>query len=220
MRYPGGKGKCFQHILNIMPPHSIYVETHLGGGAVLRHKQPAHTTIGIDRDPRVIDRWRAEYPLLAKYIHGDARELLLAMQFNGDELVYSDPPYLPSTRRRRRVYKFDYTEQDHINLLNVLRDLPCRVVISGYPSRLYQEQLPGWNSLQFLAKTHNGVRIEQIWFNYEQPTELHDSSHLGADYRERELVKRRLKRVKARIGSLSIQEQFEIAKWLGASLGK
>ncbi|MBS0352463.1 MAG: DNA adenine methylase, partial [Proteobacteria bacterium] len=48
MSYPGGKGKCYQRLINLMPPHETYIETHLGSGAVLRNKRPAKTTIGID----------------------------------------------------------------------------------------------------------------------------------------------------------------------------
>jgi len=48
MRYPGGKGKCYQHVINLMPPHSVYIETHLGGGSVLRHKRPAKRNIAIE----------------------------------------------------------------------------------------------------------------------------------------------------------------------------
>ena len=36
MRYPGGKGKCYQHIINLMPMHDTYIETHLGGGEPYR----------------------------------------------------------------------------------------------------------------------------------------------------------------------------------------
>ena len=59
MRYPGGKGKCFQRLINLMPEHATYIETHLGGGAVMRHKRPAQRNIGIDVDAQVIDAWRA-----------------------------------------------------------------------------------------------------------------------------------------------------------------
>ncbi len=50
MSYPGGKGKCYQRLINLMPPHETYIESHLGGGAVLRNKRPAKANIGIDAD--------------------------------------------------------------------------------------------------------------------------------------------------------------------------
>ena len=37
MRYPGGKGGAgvYQTIINNIPPHDTYIETHLGGGNIL-----------------------------------------------------------------------------------------------------------------------------------------------------------------------------------------
>ena len=31
MNYPGGKGGVYQRLINLMPPHEVYIETHLGG---------------------------------------------------------------------------------------------------------------------------------------------------------------------------------------------
>lgn len=51
MGYPGGKGRLWQDIVALMPPHDTYIETHLGGGAVIRNKRPARVNIGVDIDP-------------------------------------------------------------------------------------------------------------------------------------------------------------------------
>ena len=70
MRYPGGKGRTFQHVINLIPPHRVYIETHLGGGAVMRHKRPSAYSIGIDADQKVIGTWSqredAKMPLLTR----------------------------------------------------------------------------------------------------------------------------------------------------------
>lgn len=62
--YPGGKSGSgvAQRIINLMPPHQVYIEPFLGGGSVLRYKLPAQINIGIDRDPTVIERWHAAAP--------------------------------------------------------------------------------------------------------------------------------------------------------------
>ena len=57
---------------------------------------------------------------------------------------YSDPPYPHTTRRSARRYRFDYEEVDHVALLDLLKDLPCQVMVSGHPSALYDEMLAGW----------------------------------------------------------------------------
>lgn len=218
MRYPGGKGKCFQHIINLLPKHITYIETHLGGGAVLRHKAPARESIGIDIDPDVIRWWRVHHPALAMFIAGNALTILRSYPFTGSEVVYCDPPYLPSTRKRSRVYPCDLTEDDHLELLSVLKKLPCRVAISGYPSRLYEYELRDWNDLQFVAKAHDGARAECLWINYEIPDELHDTRFLGASFRQRQDVKRRMNRLQARISRLTKPEQHHLAAWLSSQL--
>ena len=56
MGYFGSKatsGLC-QLIISMMPPHSTYIETHLGGGAVMKRKPPAPRNVGIDRDASVL----------------------------------------------------------------------------------------------------------------------------------------------------------------------
>jgi len=214
MHYPGGKGKCFQHIINVLPEHTTYIETHLGGGAVLRHKAPARKSIAIDVDPKVIGWWQRRYPGLATFITGDALAVLRSLQFSGDEVIYCDPPYLPSTRKRSRVYANDLTESDHIELLSILKGLPCRVAVSGYASQLYETELRGWTEIRFSAKAHDGLRIESLWLNYPIPDDLHDPRFLGGNFRQRQDVRRRTSRLQDRILRLNKQEQHALATWL------
>jgi DNA adenine methylase len=54
--YPGGKngGGAYQTLINLMPPHSVYIEPFLGSGAVMRMKRPARVNIGLDLDGEVL----------------------------------------------------------------------------------------------------------------------------------------------------------------------
>lgn len=214
MRYPGGKGRCYPQLINLMPRHSTYVETHLGGGAVMRKKKPATRQVGIEIDPAVVDKWRQSPALMFELIHADAVSWLGAQKLERDALVYADPPYLPSTRKRARVYAYDYTERDHEALLDVLIRQGCQVMVSGYRSELYDARLRGWNQRSFLSKTHDGMREETVWFNFEAPDRLHDASLLGSCFREREVVGRRRARLEKRIESLSSPEQYALLDWL------
>ena len=79
-------GLC-QAIIAAMPPHALYVESHLGGGEILKRKPPGLRNIGIDLNRRMIDGFRCGHRFLAGF------------PFEGDELVYSDPPYVQSSRK-------------------------------------------------------------------------------------------------------------------------
>ena len=52
-------GLC-QSIIALMPAHDTYIETHLGGGAIMKRKPPALNNIGIDLDPRALARLRCD----------------------------------------------------------------------------------------------------------------------------------------------------------------
>lgn len=190
MAYTGGKGRTYQCIISLMPPHRTYIETHLGGGAIMRRKRQAKRSIGIDIDARVIERWQARAPEGVELVHGCAVQFLRRHDFVGDELVYADPPYWPSARRRARCYRHDYSETDHYELLAVLRDLPCSVMVSGYPNAAYAALLADWDAHEILNQTQTGPVTEVVWMNFHPDHRLHDYSYVGKDFRARERLKR------------------------------
>ena len=214
MRYNGGKGVCFPLLINLMPQHTRYIETHLGGGAVMRNKRPAQQQIGIDIDPAVAELWNRQWPGLCDVINSDAVDYLERNALDGDTLIYADPPYLPETRRRSRVYRHDYSANDHERLLECLTAVPCRVMISGYPSALYERYLGGWSTHRFRARTHVETKEEWVWFNYSKPSVLHDDRYFGENFREREVIRRRQDRLRHRIDRLSVTEKVSLYSWL------
>lgn len=225
MHYPGGKGVSgvYQRLINQIPPHRVYIESHLGGGAIMRFKRPTQINIGIDRDPDVLKMWSIPY---VQAVCSDAAEFLKTYPFEGGEFVYSDPPYLPSTLRSdRSAYKMGYTEEQHIELLNVLYRLPCKVMISGYWSPLYSDFLKDWRSLNFKVRNRSGTVAEEwVWMNYPEPEELHDYQYLGRNFRERERIRRKIGRWVDRLKSLSYSERSalieRIQKTFSNPLGK
>ena len=180
-------GLC-QPIIALMPPHETYIETHLGGGAIMKRKPPALRNIGIDLDQRALEKFECAYPV--ELVHGCAHRFLTDYDYRGRELVYCDPPYLKETRTSDRGYRFDYEEQDHLELLSVLKKLPCHVILSGYPSALYDESLEGWQSLELQVMNQGGVRTEKLWFNFTLD-QVHWSRYAGKNHTDRQRVKRK-----------------------------
>ena len=180
-------GLC-QAIIALMPPHDTYIETHLGGGAIMKRKPPALTNIGIDIDPRALAKFECDYPV--QRVNGCAHRFLAEYDYQGAELIYSDPPYLLHTRTSGRNYRFDYEEADHIELLTLLKSLPCNVILSGYPSALYEELLSGWRRLELQVMNQGGVRTEKLWFNFT-PDRVHWARYAGKNFTDRQRIKRK-----------------------------
>lgn len=218
MQYTGGKNAVFRHLINQMPPHGVYIESHVGSGPVLRNKRPARLNIGIDLDGEAIGVLAALLPgaivvsgvaeavriaaaiaesgeAAAQFllVVGCAHEFLRGWRFRGNELVYMDPPYLMGVRSAGRpLYKFEYSDAQHVELLGIAAGLPCRVMVSGYWSGLYDSMLAGWRSCQYSAVNRAGRVVEEwLWMNYPEPPALHDYSFLGNGFRERERIKRK-----------------------------
>lgn len=242
MRYPGGKNGpgTYQRIINLMPPHRVYMEPFLGSGAILRLKKPAAVNIGLDLDPHAVSVFLVNtscpsglVPLVEspaapapRVMVGDGIQFLETYKFRGDELVYCDPPYLHSTRTWEGLDQYqghEMTDVDHRRLLRVLRKLKCMALVSGYSTQMYDTALDGWSCLKFTVYTRqNNPREECVWYNFPTPTALHDYSFLGSDFRERERIKRKKKRWSARLARLDHMERQALlavleAEWFAGS---
>ena len=174
----------------------------------MRNKRRARRDIGIEIDPQVIELWYQHGPIDFELIHDDAINYLKSYQFTGKELVYCDPPYLRETRKKSvRLYRYEYTLDQHIELLEVIKSLPCMVMISGYESALYREFLKGWHTKFYKVGCQHGIAIEWVWMNYPPPVELHDYRYLGNTFRERERIKKKTKRWVRRLKSMPVLER-------------
>jgi DNA adenine methylase len=88
-----------------------------------------------------------------------------------DTLIYADPPYLHETRSRKRIrgalehaYKHEMTEVDHAELLAWLRQCQSMVVLSGYPSQIYDDALSEWQRVTLPALADGArARTEVLW---------------------------------------------------------
>jgi DNA adenine methylase len=208
MGYRGSKAAsgAYQAIIAAMPPHDTYIETHLGSGAVLRRKPRAARSIGLDLDATCLSRFECEYSV--ELVQQDCVAFLETFRYEeaGRVLIYADPPYLLELRRSPRRYRYDYSVQDHARLIATLKAIPCAVMLSGYPSALYDELLNGWRTLEFQVMTHGGVRTEKLWMSYPE-SGSHWSRYAGVNFTDRQRIKRKAQRWAGKYAALSARER-------------
>jgi len=91
-----------------------------------------------------------------------------------DTFFYLDPPYLPQTRVVKKYYAYEMDESDHIELLQHIKQLKGKVLLSGYDNPLYDEYLNGWHKVvipKYKRMTAIGSSVkhtyEALWWNYD-----------------------------------------------------
>jgi DNA adenine methylase len=198
MSYPGSKAQAgvWQRIIGQMPPHSTYVEPFFGSGQVFWRKRRAPTSILIDKRPDVFSAASAEAG--ASAMCGDALELLPALSpaLPPDTVIYCDPPYVLSTRQGRFYYDHEMSDSEHGALLALLERLPCKILISGYPSKLYSDFFDSgpragrWRCVTYRTRTRGKTLAESLWCNFPEPIDLHDWRYAGQTFRQRLTLKR------------------------------
>lgn len=228
--YPGGKNGAgvYQRLINQIPPHEVYIEPFLGGGAIMKAKLPApRSNIGSDIDNDVMLGWASwQRTMINKNVTTqlftwDAMECLSKVLHGRHEyrriFIYCDPPYIMETRRSGPLYRHEFTEAQHIELLQLLLSLDrgapggdIMVMISGYRHAIYDDALKDWRRIDYMAPTRRGAVPESAWMNYPEPQELHDYRYLGKDFRERERIARKIKRWVKRLDNLPTLEKNAI----------
>ncbi|SYH43081.1 Uncharacterised protein [Klebsiella pneumoniae] len=88
------------------------------------------------------------------------------------------------------------------------------VIVSGYPSSVYDNALPRWRSKEFQAMTRGGVRTEKIWMNYPEGA-AYSHTFAGKDYNDRYRIKRKAQRWKEKFAALPPAERLAIMVALG-----
>lgn len=100
-----------------------------------------------------------------------AAELIERFNFP-NVLIYADPPYLLSTRHGKQ-YRYEMTDQDHADLLDVLKAHKGPVLLSGYESKLYNDALSTWHKDTFDTYAQTATkRKEVLWCNFELMEQL------------------------------------------------
>ena len=105
--------------------------------------------------------------LAGVYIECDEALSIVGRWDAPDTLFYVDPPYLHSTRiGARSVYRHEMTDADHVQLAERLKACHAMVMVSGYPSALYEDLYAGWQRYDCATRADNNARrTECVWLN-------------------------------------------------------
>lgn len=225
----------YQAIISQMPPHDTYIETHFGLGAIMRNKPRAVVNIGIERDTLIaeavridlaqqsfsmLDEARQKFPTDLQIITARSEDYLRSFDWAdaGRVLIYADPPYIRGpgeVRGDRQLYRHEYSRSDHVELIALLRELPCAVMLSGYPSALYDDLLADWRKIEFQAMTRGGPRTECLWMNFPAGA-VQWASFAGGNKDVRQRIKRKASRWRRRYERMTAGERLAV---LAALLG-
>lgn len=81
-------------------------------------------------------------------------------------LLYLDPPYLQSLRKRG-MYKHEMTDEGHERLLELALKSKSKICLSAYDSELYNDKLKGWYTAEKPTIAQMGLsRVEKLYMNY------------------------------------------------------
>ncbi|EMO0332508.1 DNA adenine methylase [Pseudomonas aeruginosa] len=160
LRYHGGKWLLAPWIIQHLAPHHTYIEPFGGAASVLLRKARSYAEVYNDLDGDVVI---------------ENRDALVLMEHHDrpSTLHYVDPPYVFATRHAsassRQYYRHEMDDGQHRDLLDELLELEGMVVLSGYPSEIYDDQLKGWSlnstNSRISAGRGTAVRQECLWLN-------------------------------------------------------
>lgn len=109
----------------------------------------------------------------------DANKVITAYD-SKETLFYCDPPYPADSRYSKgKLYDFEMTKQQHIQLLELLCQVKGKVMLSTYPNQLYDDFLreKGWRRVE--VKVNNIILNHQQGLQHKQP---HKSEIIWMNY--------------------------------------
>ena len=90
------------------------------------------------------------------------------------DFLYIDPPFLPSTRAAKSVYRCEMSYAQHEEMLKAIHDDKRKILLAGYDSELYKDylELKGWTRLSKELTNHSSqskkkkTKMLSLWKNY------------------------------------------------------
>lgn len=99
---------------------------------------------------------------------------VIRSQDGPNTLFYLDPPYVHHTRSTTSDYDHEMNEEDHARLLDTIKQCTGKIMISGYPNKLYDSTLKNWGFIDInidnkaSSAKEKPIMTERIWMNYKR----------------------------------------------------
>jgi DNA adenine methylase len=97
---------------------------------------------------------------------------VIRSQDGPETLFYLDPPYMPETKTSQSFGPLEMSVDQHAELLDTILRCRAKVMLSGYPSSLYDTRLEGWSRHEFKLPNHAASGAlkrymnEILWCNF------------------------------------------------------
>ena len=145
--------------------------------ATMQHSKHTWKNVQVTSGPCAIKSWSA----LPDIVHSigirlkavqiencDALDLIRRYD-DPDTLLYLDPPY-PLSLRTKNMYQNEMTDEQHLRLLELVKESNAKIVLSSYDNEMYNDALHGWAVATKSTTAQSGARrVEKIYMNYQPP---------------------------------------------------
>lgn len=212
--YPGQKKipGVYQKIINNIPLHSIYYEPFAGSAQIakiLYNSSKDSTYYLNDIDPAVNSLLSLlEGSTITNVNAFDVLQSEILLSSGKETFIFIDPPYLHSSRpNNQTLYNYEFSNENHYQLIKSLLQLNCNCMIIHPSCELYDLHLSSWRIIQIKIRYHSKTSIENLYMNYDIPEKLQCVDFVGSNCWDRQRIKRKADRLMSKISLLPAHEQ-------------
>lgn len=196
-KYVGNKdfSNVIHFLINRLPKSNNYYSLFFGSGGL---EQSDYTReaffVCAEKDPDCKDYLFSSTAIIKYNCY---KKLIEDNVFTAEDFIFADPPYIFSTRNSgSKYYKFEFDSRSHIEFLNYMISLNCKIMITHPECDLYNENLKGWSKEPFEYRGRNSWIKDCVYTNYNQSDiELLNFDALGEDFTDRQRIKRQRKNI-------------------------
>lgn len=223
--YPGNKNVpgLIQKIVNEIPACSTVMELFAGSAGLTRFLINSNLSkthiILLEKDRELLDKTFNDIVITNEFkngscdigrVYADAFKFLKVMesdQYPDRTFVFCDPPYMLHTRANKKLYKHEFTDQDHVRFLDLVLKLKCNVMIIHPICELYESKLASFRKVQIKVRYRQKTATECLYMNYPPPEKKLILETTGKDCWDRQRIKRKGDRTVKKLLSLPTDEK-------------